>query len=411
MKQLVVETLVSKTDFPILDEMIHEKPLVYLDNAATTQRPLAVLEKTRDYVRHHHSNVGRSGHVLAERAYEAMELTRDKVRDFIGAASSSQIIFTRSATESLNMIATGYGQIEEGDEIVLLISEHHSNLLPWQRIARMKKAELKYMYLNDDLKLTEEEIEGKITSKTKVVALAHVSNVLGYKNPIKKVAQKAHEEGAILVVDATQSVPHCKVDVKELDADFMVFSAHKMLGPMGVGVLYGKLEHLEKLDPFLLGGGMVEYVEEMSVSFAELPSRLEAGTPNVEGIVGLGTAIDYLNTIGVDRIEAHEKMLAAYAIQKLKELPYIQVIGENLEDKMGVVAFSVEGVHAHDVGSILDAEGIAIRVGHHCAHPLMHYLHVPACCRASFYIYNDASDVDRLIEGLKEVRRVMRLES
>lgn len=411
MKQLVVETLVSKTDFPILDEMIHEKPLVYLDNAATTQRPLAVLEKTRDYVRHHHSNVGRSGHVLAERAYEAMELTRDKVRDFIGAASSSQIIFTRSATESLNMIATGYGQIEEGDEIVLLISEHHSNLLPWQRIARMKKAELKYMYLNDDLKLTEEEIEGKITSKTKVVALAHVSNVLGYKNPIKKVAQKAHEEGAILVVDATQSVPHCKVDIKELDADFMVFSAHKMLGPMGVGVLYGKLEHLEKLDPFLLGGGMVEYVEEMSVSFAELPSRLEAGTPNVEGIVGLGTAIDYLKTIGMDRIEAHEKNLVAYAIQKLKELPYIQVIGENLEDKMGVVAFSVEGVHAHDVGSILDAEGIAIRVGHHCAHPLMHYLHVPACCRASFYIYNDASDVDRLIEGLKEVRRVMRLES
>jgi len=411
MKQLAVETIVSKTDFPILGEMINETPLVYLDNAATTQRPLAVLEKTRDYVMHHHSNVGRSGHVLAERAYEAMENTREKVKDFIGATSSSQIIFTKSATESLNMIATGYAQIEEGDEIVLLISEHHSNLLPWQRIARMKKAHLKYMYLNDDLKLTEEEIERKITNKTKVVALAHVSNVLGYKNPIKKVAQKAHEQGAILVVDATQSVPHCKVDVKELDADFMVFSAHKMLGPMGVGVLYGKLNHLEKLDPLLLGGGMIEYVEEQSVSFAELPSRLEAGTPNVEGIVGLGAAIDYLEAIGMEHIEAHEKALTAYVIKRLKELPYIQLIGECLEDKVGVVAFNVEGVHAHDVGSILDAQGIAIRVGHHCAHPLMNYLNAPACCRASFYIYNDASDVDCLIEGLKEVRRVMRLES
>ena len=411
MKQFAIEALVSKTDFPILGEIINEKALVYLDNAATTQRPLAVLEKTRDYVLHHHANVGRSGYALAERAYEAMENTREKVRDFIGAASKEQIVFTKSATESLNMIATGYTQIEEGDEIVLLISEHHANLLPWQRIARMKKANLKYMYLNDDLKLTEEEIERKITNKTKVVALAHVSNVLGYKNPIKKVAQRAHEEGAILVVDATQSVPHCKVDVTELDADFMVFSAHKMLGPMGVGVLYGKRNHLEKLEPLLLGGGMVEYVEEQSVSFAELPYRLEAGTPNVEGIVGLGAAIDYLKDIGMDHIEAHEKALAAYAIKRLKELPYIQLIGESLEDKMGVVAFNVEGVHAHDVGSILDAQAIAIRVGHHCAHPLMNYLHVPACCRASLYIYNNASDVDRLIEALKEVRRVMRLES
>ena len=411
MKQFAIEALVSKTDFPILGEIINEKALVYLDNAATTQRPLAVLEKTRDYVLHHHANVGRSGYALAERAYEAMENTREKVRDFIGAASKEQIVFTKSATESLNMIATGYTQIEEGDEIVLLISEHHANLLPWQRIARMKKANLKYMYLNDDLKLTEEEIERKITSKTKVVAVAHVSNVLGYKNPIKKVAQRAHEEGAILVVDATQSVPHCKVDVTELDADFMVFSAHKMLGPMGVGVLYGKRNHLEKLEPLLLGGGMVEYVEEQSVSFAELPYRLEAGTPNVEGIVGLGAAIDYLKDIGMDHIEAHEKALVAYAIKRLKELPYIQLIGESLEDKMGVVAFNVEGVHAHDVGSILDAQAIAIRVGHHCAHPLMNYLHVPACCRASLYIYNNASDVDRLIEALKEVRRVMRLES
>ncbi len=410
MKPLVLETLVPKTDFPILGEIINEKALVYLDNAATTQRPLAVLEKTNAFILHGHANAGRSGHVLAERAYEAMENTREKVRDFIGAKSKEQIIFTKSATESLNMIATGYTEIEEEDEIVVLISEHHANLLPWQRIAKMKKAHLKYMYLNDELKLTEEEIERKITHKTKVVAVAHVSNVLGYKIPIEKVAKRAHEQGAILVIDATQSVPHCKVDVTELDADFMVFSAHKMLGPTGVGVLYGKLHHLEKLDPLLLGGGMVEYVEEQSVSFAELPSRLEAGTLNVEGVVGLGAAIDYLKNIGMDRIEAHEQAITAYAIKELKKLPYIQLIGESLEDKVGVVAFNVEGVHAHDVGSILDAQGIAIRVGHHCAHPLMHYLHVPACCRASFYLYNNSSDVDRLIEGLKEVRRVMRLE-
>lgn len=410
MKQLELETLVSKADFPILGEIINNNPLVYLDNAATTQRPLAVLEKINSFILHDHANAGRSGHVLAERAYEAVENTREKVRDFIGAKSKEQIIFTRSATESLNMIATGYTEIEEDDEIVLLISEHHANLLPWQRIAKMKKAHLKYMYLNDELKLTEEEIERKISNKTKVVAIAHVSNVLGYKTPIEKVARRAHEKGAILVVDATQSVPHCKVDVAELDADFMVFSAHKMLGPTGVGVLYGKLPYLEKLDPMLLGGGMVEYVEEQEVSFAPLPSRLEAGTLNVESIVGLGAAIDYLMDIGMERIEAHEKDLTAYAIKELKKLPYIQLIGETLEDKMGVVAFNVEGIHAHDVGSILDAQGIAIRVGHHCAHPLMHYLKVPACCRASFYLYNNSSDVDRLIEGLKEVRRVMRLE-
>ena len=410
MKQLKLETLVSKADFPILDETIHQKTLVYLDNAATTQRPLAVLEKTNSFILHNHANAGRSGHVLAEKAYEAMENTREKVRDFIGAKSKEQIIFTKSATESLNMIATGYTEIEEDDEIVLLISEHHANLLPWQRIAKMKKAHLKYMYLNDELKLTEEEIERKITNKTKVVAIAHVSNVLGYKIPIEKVAKRAHEKGAILVVDATQSVPHCKVDVTEIDADFMVFSAHKMLGPTGVGVLYGKLPYLEKLDPMLLGGGMVEYVEEQEVSFAPLPSRLEAGTLNVESIVGLGAAIDYLMDIGMERVEAHEKVLTAYAIKELKKLPYIQLIGDTLEDKMGVVAFNVEGIHAHDVGSILDAQGIAIRVGHHCAHPLMHYLKVPACCRASFYLYNNSADVDRLIEGLKEVRRVMRLE-
>ena len=411
MKQFAIETLVSKMAFPILSEIINEKALVYLDNAATTQRPLVVLEKTRDYILHDHSNAGRSGHALAERAYEAVENTREKIRDFIGATAKEQIIFTKSATESLNMIAIGGAQIEEGDEIALLISEHHANLLPWQRIAKMKKAHLKYMYLDDELKLTEEEIQSKITDKTKVVAVAHVSNVLGYKIPIEKVVKRAHEKGAILVVDATQSVPHCKINVTEMDADFMVFSAHKMLGPTGVGVLYGKSHYLEMLDPLLLGGGMVEYVEEQSVSFAELPSRLEPGTLNVEGIVGLGAAIDYLKDIGMERIEAHEEALTAYTIKELKKLPYIQLIGESLEDKVGVVSFNVEGIHAHDVGSILDAQGIAIRVGHHCAHPLMHYLQVPACCRASFYVYNDASDVDRLIEGLKEARRVMKLES
>lgn len=413
MNNLANTSLVSKEDFPILSQLIQDKPLVYLDSAATSQRPLAVTERMNDYIAHTHANTGRSSHLLAAKASDALETVREKVKNFIGAKESCEIVFTKSATESLNMIAFGYGlsHVEEGDEIVILISEHHANLLPWQRVAKMKKATLNYMYLDEKLQLSKEEIEEKITQKTKIVALAHVSNVLGYKNPIEQVIEKAHENGAIVVVDGTQSVPHMAMNVRELDADFLVFSSHKMLGPTGVGVLYGKKEYLEQVDPLLLGGAMVEYVQEQSVTFAPLPHRLEAGTMHVEGVVGLGAAIDYLTEIGMERVEEHDKELVAYAINALKQLPYVTVIGEESKDKVGVVAFNVEMVHPHDVGTILDTEGVAIRVGHHCANPLMTYLQIPACCRVSFYVYNDTKDVDLFIEALKKVRKVMRIES
>nr|WP_307989103.1 SufS family cysteine desulfurase [uncultured Niameybacter sp.] len=405
--------LVSKDDFPILNEKIDGNSLIYLDSAATSQRPLVVTKEMNDYIAHSHANTGRSSHLLAAKASETLEGVREKVKTFIGAQESAEIIFTKSATESLNMIAFGYGlsHIEEGDEIVILISEHHANLLPWQRVAKMKKATLKYMYLNDSLQLSKEEIEEKITPKAKIVALAHVSNVLGYENPVKQVIDRAHQYGGIVVIDGTQSVPHIATDVTKMDADFLVFSSHKMLGPTGVGVLYGKKKYLEEVDPLLLGGAMVEYVQEQDVTFAPLPHRLEAGTMHVEGVVGLGAAIDYLESIGMERIEEHDKGLVAYAIRTLSKLPYVTILGEEIKDKVGVVSFNIEGVHPHDVGTILDTQGIAIRVGHHCANPLMTYLQIPACCRVSFYVYNTTKDIDLFIEGLKKVRKVMRIES
>ena len=405
--------LVSKEEFPILNEMIEGKPLVYLDSAATSQRPLLVTERMNEYIAHSHANTGRSSHLLAAKASQTLEDVRDKVRGFIGAEESCEIIFTKSATESLNMIAFGYGlsHVEEGDEIVILISEHHANLLPWQRVAKMKKATLKYMYLDDKLQLSKEEIEEKITPKTKIVALAHVSNVLGYQNPIEQVIERTHQYGGVVVIDGTQSVPHMTTSVTKIDIDFLVFSSHKMLGPTGVGVLYGKKKYLEEVDPLLLGGAMVEYVQEQDVTFAPLPHRLEAGTMHVEGVVGLGAAIDYLIAIGMEHVEKHDKELVAYAIGALSKLPYVTILGEEVKDKVGVVSFNIDGVHPHDVGTILDTEGIAIRVGHHCANPLMTYLQIPACCRVSFYIYNTAEDIDLFIEGLKKVRKVMRIES
>lgn len=408
-----VERLVASDDFPILQQTVYDKPLVYLDSAATTQRPIQVIEKMRAYGLNEHSNTGRSSHYLAMLASERLEEARDVVRSFIGAQSTQQIIFTKSATESLNMVAVGFGMqhIEKDDEIVVLISEHHANLLPWQRLAKMKKAKLQYMYLNENLKLTQQEIEEKITNNTKLVAISHVSNVLGYMNPVEAVIRRAHEKGGIVVVDGTQSVPHFSVDVTALDADFYIFSGHKMLGPTGVGVLYGKMQYLEQMEPFLLGGSMVDDVTEESVTYTALPHRLEAGTLHVEGIIGLGEAIHYLRGIGMEKVREHDKALVAYAIDQLESLPYIQIIGREKMGKTGVIAFNVEGVHSHDVGSILDREGIAIRVGHHCAHPLMKHLEVHACCRLSFSVYNTSEDIDQLIHALKKVRKVMRLES
>lgn len=400
-------------DFPLLQQTDKGKRLVYLDNGATTQKPLSVIRAIEQYYTTFNANPHRGAYELSVQATEIYENTREKVRDFLGAAKISEIIFTKNATESLNLIAYSYGMnfIQAGDEIVISIAEHHSNLVPWQQVAKAKGAVLKYLYVNTDGVLSEEELDSKITDKTKLVAVTHVSNVLGIINPVKRIAEKAHAVGAVVVVDGAQSIPHLPVNVRELDVDFFVFSGHKMLAPMGIGVLYGKEKLLDAMPPFLFGGDMIEYVQEQETTFAPLPAKFEAGTQNVGGAMGLSAAIDYLNRVGMSAIEECEKELVRYAITKLSKLPYITLYGcGDLVDKTGVISFNVQDVHPHDVSTILDADGIAIRAGHHCAHPLLQYLGVNATCRASLYFYNTKDDVDALIDSLSRVRKVMGYE-
>lgn len=397
-----------RSDFPILSQTVNGKPLVYLDNAATTHKPRKVIEAIKNYNELINGSPHRGAHYLSVRATEAYESTREKVRKFINAKSSKEIIFTRNATESLNLIASSYGMnfINSGDEIVLCISEHHSNIIPWQRVVKARGAVLKFMYLNSDFRLTMEEVKKKITDKTKVVSIAQMSNVLGNIYPVKEIAEYAHSKGAIVIVDGAQSVPHMKVDVKDLNADFLVFSGHKMLAPMGIGVLYGKESLLEKMPPFLFGGDMIEYVEEQDATFAEIPFKFEAGTQNVEGAVGLSAAIDYLEDIGLDNINVYEKELTSYAIDKMRKLPHVKIYGpKDMENRGGVISFAIEGCHPHDTASIVDTYGVAIRAGHHCAQPLMKYLGAPATSRASFYFYNTKEEIDIFIESIKSVRK------
>lgn len=398
-------------DFPLLQQTTaNGKRLVYLDNGATTQKPLSVLKALESYYGTANANPHRGAYGLSVKATELYENAREKVRHFLGAAKTEEIIFTKNATESLNLLAYSYGLqfIEAGDEIVLSIAEHHSNLVPWQQVAKARGAVLKYLYVNADGVLPEEEIKAKITAKTKLVAVTHVSNVLGIVNPIRRIADKAHSVGAVIVVDGAQSVPHLAVNVRELDVDFFVFSGHKMLAPMGIGVLYGREELLEAMPPFLCGGDMIEYVEEQDTTFAPLPAKFEAGTQNVGGAVGLTAAIEYLEQTGLDVIEREERELVRYAVERLQQLPYITLYGcGDLTNKTGVISFNVKDVHPHDVSTILDADGIAIRAGHHCAHPLMHYLGVNATCRASLYFYNTREDVDALVDSLSRVRGVL----
>jgi len=406
MKEFDVERI--RKDFPTLSVQVNGKPLVYLDNAATTHKPLPVLDAMKDYYYKFNANPHRGAHYLGVLATEMYEKAREKVREFINARSTREIIFTRNATESLNLIAYSYGMkfVEKDDEIVICISEHHSNIVPWQKIAKLKGANLKYLYINDDFRLDMEEVNSKITEKTKIVSIAQMSNVLGTIYPVKEIIEIAHSKGAIAIIDGAQSVPHMKVDVQDLDADFLVFSGHKMLGPMGIGVLYGKEEILENMPPFLMGGDMIEYVEEQSTTFAELPHRFEAGTPNVEGAVGLAAAIDYINEIGLDNICKYEKELTAYALEKLREIPYVKIYGPlDLENRGGVISFELEGCHPHDVSTIVDSYGVAIRAGHHCAQPLMKFLKAPATSRISFYFYNTKSEIDVFIDSLLKVRK------
>ena len=390
-------------------EILENRKIAYLDNGATTQKPRQVIDAVERYYENSNANPHRGSYGLSIEATELYENARKKIADFINAKNAEEIIFSKNASESLNLIAYSYGldNLKENDEIVLSIMEHHSNLVPWQYVAKKTKSNLKYMYINENYEITEDEIKEKITNKTKVVGITHVSNVLGTINKVKEIIKYAHEKGAIVVVDAAQSIPHMKIDVQDLDADFLVFSGHKMLAPLGIGVLYGKKEILDKMNPFLMGGDMIEYVYEQETTFAQLPNKFEAGTQNVGGVVGLNAAIDYIQNIGYEQIEKKEKALISYAKQELLKLDFVKLyLTPNEENHSSVISFNVKGVHPHDVASILDSENVCIRSGNHCAQPLMRFLGIDSTCRASFYFYNTKEDVDMLVNGLKKTYKM-----
>ena len=390
-----------RKDFPILDQIVNDEPLVYLDNAATTQKPKAVLEAVNRYYQEDNANVHRGVHTLAERATASYEAARETVRRFINASSTKEVLFTRGTTTGLNWIGRFAEEIlEEGDEVLISIMEHHSNILPWQEACRKTGAKLVYAYLKDG-GLDLEDFREKLTDRTKFVSITHASNVLGVINPIQELAQLAHEKGAIMVVDGAQSVPHMKIDVQKLDADFFVFSGHKMAGPTGIGVLYGKEHYLNQMSPVEFGGEMIDFVYEQSATWKELPWKFEAGTPNMAGAIGLAAAIDYLEAIGMDAIEHHEQELIAYVFPKLQAIEGLKIYGsQNLAKRSGVISFNLGDLHPHDLATALDYEGVAVRAGHHCAQPLIQYLEVPATARASFYLYNTKEDCDKLVEAL-----------
>lgn len=386
--------------FPILHQEVNGKPLVYLDSAATSQKPVTVIETLDRYYREYNSNVHRGVHTLGTKATDAYENAREKVRKFINASSIQEVIFTRGTTSAINTIAASYGRdnLGEGDEIVITYMEHHANIIPWQQIAKRTGAKLKYIPLQEDGSIDLKDVEDIVTSQTKIVAVMMVSNVLGAINPIKEIAEIAHRNGAVMVVDGAQAAPHLKIDVKDLDCDFLAFSGHKMCGPTGIGVLYGKKALLEKMEPVETGGEMIDFVDLYESTWKELPWKFEAGTPIIAGAIGLGAAIDFLEDIGLDNILAHEHKLASHAIERLSQVEGLTIYGP--KHRAGVVTFNIEDVHPHDVATVLDAEGIAVRAGHHCAQPLMKWLKVSATARASFYLYNTEEEIDKLVEGL-----------
>lgn len=390
-----------KKDFPLLEN----QEIAYLDSGATTQKPKQVIQAVEDFYSKYNANPHRGAYKLSIEATEIYENTRTKIAKFINARYRDEIIFSKNATESLNLIAYSYGRdnLKQEDDVVISIMEHHSNLVPWQKVTKTTGSHLKYMYINDEFELSDEEIESKITDKTKIVGIVHVSNVLGTINNVKKIIKYAHKKGAVVIVDASQSIPHMKIDVQDLDADFLVFSGHKMLAPLGIGVLYGKKEILNKMNPFLMGGDMIEYVYEQETTFAPLPNKFEAGTQNVEGVVGLGAAIDYIQKIGYDKIQQMEDEVVSYARQELSKLDFLKLyITPNEENHSGVISFNINGVHPHDVSSILDSVGVCVRSGNHCAQPLMRFLGIDSTCRASFSFYNTKEDVDKLVAGLNK---------
>lgn len=380
-----------RADFPILAQEINEKPLAYLDNAATSQKPKQVIEALTHYYEFDNANVHRGVHTLAARATDAYESARGKVAKFISAREVAEIIFTRGTTSAINLVVDSYAEanIEAGDEIVISYLEHHSNLIPWQQLAKRKGAVLKYIELEEDGTISVEQAKKAIGEKTKIVALAHVSNVLGTITPIKEIAAIAHQFGAVILVDGAQAVPHMEVDVVDLDADFYAFSGHKMMAPTGIGALYGKRELLDAMEPTEFGGEMIDFVELYDSTWKELPWKFEAGTPIIGGAIALGAAIDYLAEVGLENIHAHEQALASYAMEEMSKIEGITIYGpKDASKRCGLVTFNLEGAHPHDIATILDEDGVAIRAGHHCAQPLMKWLDVSSTARASFYIYN-----------------------
>ncbi|EFW07592.1 cysteine desulfurase [Streptococcus anginosus] len=403
MSKLDVEVL--RKDFSILDQIVNDEPLVYLDNAATTQKPTQVLEAIAAYYAKDNANVHRGVHTLAERATAAYEAARERVRSFIHAASTKEVLFTRGTTTGLNWVAR-YAEsvLQPGDEVLISVMEHHSNTIPWQEACKKTGARLIYAYLKDGM-LDLADFRSKLTEKTRFVALAHVSNVLGVVNPIKEIAELVHQANALLVVDGAQSVPHMKIDVQDLDVDFFAFSGHKMLGPTGIGVLYGKEELLEQMSPVEFGGEMIDFVYEQEATWKELPWKFEAGTPNIAGAIGLAVAIDYLDKIGMETVHQYEQELIAYVFPKLQAVEGLTIYGsEDLTQRSGVISFNLAGLHPHDVATALDYEGVAVRAGHHCAQPLLSYLGVAATVRASFYLYNTKADCDKLVEALQKTK-------
>ncbi|MCK6258361.1 cysteine desulfurase [Fictibacillus sp. KIGAM418] len=386
--------------FPILHQEVNGKPLVYFDSAATSQKPVPVIEALEKYYREYNSNVHRGVHTLGTRATDGYEGAREKVRRFINAKSTQEIIFTRGTTTSINTVAASYGltNLSEGDEIVITPMEHHSNIIPWQQVAKKTGAALKYIPLKEDGSIDLQDVENTVTPQTKIVSVMHVSNVLGTINPVKEIAAIAHKNGAVMVVDGAQSTPHLKVDVQDLDCDFFAFSSHKMCGPTGIGVLYGKKALLNQMEPVEFGGEMIDFVDLYDSTWKELPWKFEGGTPIIAGAIGLGAAIDFLQEIGLENIQKHEHDLAEYAIERMSEIEGITIYGP--KDRAGIVTFNIDDVHPHDVATVLDAEGIAVRAGHHCAQPLMKWLNASSTARASFYLYNTKDEIDSFVKGL-----------
>src|SRR5690625_1653141 len=393
-----------REQFPILDQEVNGHPLVYLDSSATAQKPIKVIEAIDNYYRQTNSNVHRGVHTLGSRATDLYEGARDKVRRFINARSTAEIIFNRGTTTGINVVAQSYGlsNVKADDEIVITPMEHHSNIIPWQQVAKITGATLKYIPLQDDGTVSLEDVRETVTDKTKIVSIAHVSNVLGTINPIKEIAKIAHANNAVLVVDGAQSAPHLQIDVQDLDCDFYAFSGHKMCAPTGIGVLYGKEELLEKMEPVEFGGEMIDFVEKYDSTWKELPWKFEGGTPIIAGAIGLGAAIDFLTDIGMENILQHEEKLAKYALERLSEIDGLTIYGP--EERAALVTFNLGDVHPHDVSTVLDTEGIAIRAGHHCAQVLMKWLQASATARASMYIYNTEEDIDRLVDGLLKTK-------